>query len=855
MAASGPQAYGQITLSLQHCIDLTLQDISSQTRPQAYVSISQIALQASMYTSSALQWLNVRTTMGLTGAANAPPQTLSTLSAHVSDLTQLALDAVAAQAGASRVEVLLTSPASVLSVTQRAESGHTLRFVDTSDDQPWYPSASYPVAVLAVLIHIFSCLVHVSVQDSRVVARVSCSEQLNESAVDVYFDATVPSNETTWPAWLGPYADLQSVLDEFGVHLSQSSCNEEALTAIGDELLTAPLQQASNVCCLRISLRRPGAPDLLTTEPNRERDLPSVVPGLSVLHALDRMPMLRVCVLPKNDALTAQLRTFLTEWGMSLVALDETPDVVVVHNDTSVCFDARERGLPCLFFSPRAAVPIGSLPAGTSAFPEPVGRPRLLYALTAVALKGRLPPQPAQPLVDAATASVDVSPTTEVAHLPSTSTTSAAVSPSLPDGVASETPAAAQDSVASLPTATGTPDGPWSTDTHRATQHQAFSMPGSHDVVSPAGSTTASPVVDDGDDYFAQAVSRLATQANTAGGRLVRGADGRLAGLYFQPRKTPPTGSSPLLSSSDSTEPVRTPIRAPVPVVPTTLSFGPRRTQRLSRPGAPTSIPLPPPRMELPVRPAPTPYTQLPVRHSVRTSAQPQPGVVIGPQGTATLSRRPSDQASPSPLSPRALSRIQKRKLALREEFLPPVKVLIVEDNVINQRILATFLQRKHIAYEIAKDGREAVDKWRHGDFHLILMDIQLPVMDGIEATKEIRRLEHASQTSRSRTDASMLPVISARHSVIIVALTASVLISDRVEALAAGCNDFLNKPVSLPWLQRKILEWGSMQYLLHAGLSSWASEPSLHSFQQQVNEQAQRLASAMQLEPPRASS
>ena len=228
---------------------------------------------------------------------------------------------------------------------------------------------------------------------------------------------------------------------------------------------------------------------------------------------------------------------------------------------------------------------------------------------------------------------------------------------------------------------------------------------------------------------------------------------------------------------------------------------------------------------------------------------------MIGPQAAPMLGRRGSDQSSPSPLSPRALSRIQKRKLALREEFLPPVKVLIVEDNVINQRILATFLQRKHIAYEMASDGREAVEKWRRGDFHLILMDIQLPVMDGIEATKEIRRLEQALQSSRGRTDAPMPPVMAARHSVIIVALTASVLISDRVEALAAGCNDFLNKPVSLPWLQRKILEWGSMQYLLHAGLSSWVSEPSLHTFEQQVDEQAQRLASTIQLEPPRATS
>ena len=843
MAASRPQAYGQITLSLQHCIDLTLQDIGSHHRPQAYVKISQIALQASMYTSSALQWLNVRTTMGLTGAANAPPQTISTLSAHVSDLTQLALDAVAAQAGASRVELLLASPPSVLSATQRAESGHTLRFVDASDDQPWYPSASYPVAVLALLTHIFSCLVHISMQDSRVLARVSCSEQLNESSVDVFFDATVPSNETAWPAWLGPYADLQSVLDEFGVHLSQSSCDEAALAAAGDDLLMAPFLQASNVCCLRITLRRPGAPDLLTTDPNRESDMPCVLPGVRVLHVLEVMPLLRVCVLPKTDALNSLLRTYLREWGMPVVALDESPDVVVVHNDTDVCFNARERRLPCMFISPYGAVSICSLPAGTSVFPEPVGRPRFVYALIAVALKGRLPVRSDSAVVETPAAALPPAGSADVSAVATPHAVDPARdAPLVPEAPAAHSPAGAP----SVPAAGTDADG-----AALPTPIDALAMPGGLDVVSPKDTTTASPVVDDGDDYFAQAVSRLATQANTGGGRLVRGADGRLAGLYFQPRKTPPTGS-PMLGSAESAEPVRTPVSA----APTTLSFGPLRTRRITRPGAPTSIRLPPPpRVDFAIRAAPTPYTQLPARHSVRTSAQPQPGVMIGPQAAPMLGRRGSDQSSPSPLSPRALSRIQKRKLALREEFLPPVKVLIVEDNVINQRILATFLQRKHIAYEMASDGREAVEKWRRGDFHLILMDIQLPVMDGIEATKEIRRLEQALQSSRGRTDAPMPPVMAARHSVIIVALTASVLISDRVEALAAGCNDFLNKPVSLPWLQRKILEWGSMQYLLHAGLSSWVSEPSLHTFEQQVDEQAQRLASTIQLEPPRATS
>ncbi|KAG9783095.1 CheY-like protein, partial [Aureobasidium melanogenum] len=176
----------------------------------------------------------------------------------------------------------------------------------------------------------------------------------------------------------------------------------------------------------------------------------------------------------------------------------------------------------------------------------------------------------------------------------------------------------------------------------------------------------------------------------------------------------------------------------------------------------------------------------------------------------------------------------QPAAAALLDGTVPPINVLIVEDNVINLKLLEAFMKRLKVRWKSAMNGKEAVAMWKTGGFHLVLMDIQLPVMNGLEATKEIRRLEAVNGIGvfgGSPIDAGArmspknggpvgeedaLPDRSLFKSpVIIVALTASSLQSDRHEALAAGCNDFLTKPVNFVWMERKVTEWGCMQALI----------------------------------------
>ena len=102
-------------------------------------------------------------------------------------------------------------------------------------------------------------------------------------------------------------------------------------------------------------------------------------------------------------------------------------------------------------------------------------------------------------------------------------------------------------------------------------------------------------------------------------------------------------------------------------------------------------------------------------------------------------------------------------------------KILIAEDNDSNY-ILMTYILKKYYQFERAKNGQEAVEKVEKDSIDIVLMDIKMPVMDGLEATKAIKAI---------------------RPELPIVALTANAFDSDRQLAMDAGCDDFLSKPVS----------------------------------------------------------
>jgi two-component system sensor histidine kinase BarA len=120
---------------------------------------------------------------------------------------------------------------------------------------------------------------------------------------------------------------------------------------------------------------------------------------------------------------------------------------------------------------------------------------------------------------------------------------------------------------------------------------------------------------------------------------------------------------------------------------------------------------------------------------------------------------------------------------------LPSVRMLAVDDMELNLRLLETWLKHSPITLDLAYDGFSAIKKCEQIEYDLILMDIQMPSMDGIETTKRIRKTKLNMGTP-------------------IVAVTAHALEEEKQHFLESGLEDFLSKPIQLDNLIRLINEW-----------------------------------------------
>jgi CheY-like chemotaxis protein len=120
-----------------------------------------------------------------------------------------------------------------------------------------------------------------------------------------------------------------------------------------------------------------------------------------------------------------------------------------------------------------------------------------------------------------------------------------------------------------------------------------------------------------------------------------------------------------------------------------------------------------------------------------------------------------------------------------------PLRILLAEDNMLNQKVALRMLKRLGYDADVANNGVQAVNAVEVQPYDVVLMDVQMPEMDGLEATRQIRAIDN-----------------TLNHQPHIIAMTAAAMELDREKCLEAGMNDFVSKPATLEDLQRAILRF-----------------------------------------------
>ena len=123
----------------------------------------------------------------------------------------------------------------------------------------------------------------------------------------------------------------------------------------------------------------------------------------------------------------------------------------------------------------------------------------------------------------------------------------------------------------------------------------------------------------------------------------------------------------------------------------------------------------------------------------------------------------------------------------IKNEKIPPLKVLVADDDLLNQRMMQVLLKHEGHTVDVVSNGLEAFDAVKFQKFDIVLMDLQMPVMDGIEASHRIREWENGGQHT------------------FIVALTAGYLPEKGQRLFEAGIDNYLPKPFEIEHLQRML--------------------------------------------------